>query len=132
MGPFPLRRAGIDFRAESPSADNSAGDIQEIFPDVPLQIGREFRERTGIAFLGELELDLILCVHFPYLLPPEVLSIPSKGCLNLHPAYLPWNRGWHTPSWAILEDTPGGATLHWTNIPHINFGYEVRRPPCDE
>ena len=99
--------------AESPSADNSAGDIQEIFPDVPLQIGREFREGTGVALLGELKLDLILCVHFPYLLPPAILSIPSRGCLNLDPSYLPWNRGWHTSSWAILENTPAGASLHW-------------------
>ena len=33
--------------------------------------------------------------------------------LNLHPAYLPFNRGWHTPSWAILTNTPIGGTLHF-------------------
>jgi methionyl-tRNA formyltransferase len=31
----------------------------------------------------------------------------------LHPAYLPYNKGWHTPSWAILDKTPYGATLHF-------------------
>ena len=31
----------------------------------------------------------------------------------MHPAYLPYNRGWHTPSWAIMEGTPYGATLHF-------------------
>ena len=42
-----------------------------------------------------------------------MLDIPTEGTLNLHPAYLPYNRGWHTPSWAILEGTPIGATLHF-------------------
>jgi methionyl-tRNA formyltransferase len=35
------------------------------------------------------------------------------GWLNLHPAFLPYNRGWHTPSWAILDGTSAGATLHF-------------------
>lgn len=75
--------------------------------------GREFREPRGMAALRELQLDLVVGVHFPYLVPPEVLEIPRTGVLNLHPAYLPYNRGWHTPSWAILEGTPVGATLHF-------------------
>ena len=29
--------------------------------------------------------------------------------------FLPYNRGWHTPSWAILDQTPYGATLHWVD-----------------
>jgi len=75
--------------------------------------GRQFREPAGLALLERLDLDYIVCVHFPYILPEEVLCIPRVGVLNLHPAYLPYNRGWHTPSWAILEETPAGATLHF-------------------
>jgi methionyl-tRNA formyltransferase len=52
-------------------------------------------------------------VHFPHIIPSALLNIPSIGALNLHPAYLPWNRGWHTPTWAIYDQTPYGATLHW-------------------
>lgn len=75
--------------------------------------GDKFRQPSGISRLRKLDLDYILCVHFPYIVPEEVLSLPRFGVLNLHPAYLPYNRGWHTPSWAILEDTPAGATLHF-------------------
>ena len=39
--------------------------------------------------------------------------MPKHGVINLHPAYLPYNRGWHTPTWAIWEGTPYGATLHF-------------------
>lgn len=35
--------------------------------------------------------------------------------LNLHPALLPENRGWHTPSWVILNPTRFGATLHFVS-----------------
>jgi methionyl-tRNA formyltransferase len=75
--------------------------------------GAEFRSEAGIRLLKELAPDYIICVHFPYIFPPEVLSVPKQGVLNLHPAYLPWNRGWHTPTWAIWEGTPYGATLHF-------------------
>lgn len=75
--------------------------------------GTSFREPPGIAILRELEPDYIICIHFPYIVPAEVLEIPRLGVLNLHPAFLPYNRGWHTPSWAILDQTPVGATLHF-------------------
>ena len=75
--------------------------------------GSSFRKKKSISMLQQLSLDYIICIHFPYIVPKEILSIPKHGVINLHPAYLPYNRGWHTPTWAILEDTPIGATLHY-------------------
>jgi methionyl-tRNA formyltransferase len=74
--------------------------------------GYAFREPRGMALLRELDLDVVVGIHFPYMVPEPVLRIPRLGVLNLHPAYLPWGRGWHTPSWALLQGTPIGATLH--------------------
>src|ERR1700694_4543671 len=78
-----------------------------------IMVGASFREPAGIDKLRSLNLDYILGVHFPYLVPESVLAVSGRGFLNLHPAYLPFNRGWHTPTWAILEGTPVGATLHF-------------------
>ena len=75
--------------------------------------GSSFRSPAAINALRGLNLDYIVGVHFPYVIPQEVLALPREGVLNLHPALLPYNRGWHTPSWAILEGTPMGATLHF-------------------
>lgn len=82
-------------------------------PDDRILVGTEFRTPAGLAALAAAELDYIIGVHFPYLVPPEALAIPAVGFLNLHPAHLPHNRGWHTPSWAMLDGTPAGATLHF-------------------
>jgi methionyl-tRNA formyltransferase len=76
-------------------------------------VGTEFRDSAGIDLLRSLDLDYVVGVHFPYIVPDPVLEIPRVGVLNLHPALLPYNRGWHTPSWAILDETPIGATLHF-------------------
>ncbi len=75
--------------------------------------GTTFREEDALEKLKQLKLDYIICIHFPYIIPESVLDIPRIGVVNLHPAYLPYNRGWHTPSWAILQNTPYGATCHF-------------------
>src|SRR3954470_10679494 len=92
-----------------------ARELEARLPHLAGQVfrGAEFRTPEGLEALGALELDYIVAVHFPYLFPPDALRLPRVGVLNLHPAFLPYNRGWHTASWAILEGTPAGATLHF-------------------
>jgi methionyl-tRNA formyltransferase len=75
--------------------------------------GADFQQPHALELLRCLELDYVFGVHFPLIVPSGVLAIPRRGMLNLHPAYLPYNRGWHTPSWALLDETPIGATLHF-------------------
>lgn len=87
--------------------------MAEFLPDVQVLKGKDFREPHGLGVLRELKPDYMISVHFPYIVPREVLAVPQIGTLNLHPALLPYNRGWHTPTWAIMESTPYGATLHW-------------------
>lgn len=75
-----------------------------------------FRGKQGLEpasdFLASLDLDYIIGIHHPYIIEKSLLALPRHGFLNLHPAYLPYNREWHTRSWAILDGTPAGATLH--------------------
>jgi len=90
-------------------------EMRKLVPQVPVFWGKEFYLPVNIRRLRELDIDYILSIHFPYIIPTEVLQIPRIGTLNLHPAFLPYNRGWHTPTWAILENSPYGATLHWVD-----------------
>lgn len=75
--------------------------------------GNDFKKERSVQLFKSLRLDYIIGIHFPYIISKEILEIPSIGFLNLHPAYLPFNKGWHTPSWAIYEGTKYGATLHF-------------------
>lgn len=75
--------------------------------------GKEANEKGVVDLLNSLDLDYIIGIHFPYIISEDLLSVPKVGFLNLHPAYLPYNKGWHTPSWAIIEGTSYGATLHF-------------------
>ena len=48
---------------------------------------------TFINILEEKAPDLIITVAFGRILPPELLSLPPLGCINLHASYLPFYRG---------------------------------------
>ncbi|GIW60954.1 MAG: hypothetical protein KatS3mg087_2020 [Patescibacteria group bacterium] len=101
-----------------PNHASHSKELRELCSFLPPEyvfVGSEFRSRMAIDRLKELDLDLIISIHFPYLFTKPILEIPKIGILNLHPAYLPFNRGWHTVTWAILENTPIGATLHFVD-----------------
>lgn len=101
----------------APSRASHAGELEARVPQLAGRVfrGAQFRTPATLEVLRALELDYIVAVHFPYVFPPEALRLPRVGVLNLHPALLPYNRGWHTASWAILDGTPAGATLHFMN-----------------
>lgn len=94
-----------------PEGDDASHNehFRKLLPGVPVLEGKNI----DVAAIASWKPDYIVSVHFPHIIPKNVLTIPTVGTLNLHPAYLPWNRGWHTPTWAIYERTPFGATLHW-------------------
>ncbi len=117
------------------NVDAAIGKMLRTLPHVPVLHGKVFREKEGIEKLESLDIDYFMSIHFPYIIPQSVLDVPRIGSLNLHPAYLPYNRGWHTPSWAILDQTPYGATLHWVDegmdTGDIAIQREVKVTPSD-
>lgn len=93
-------------------------------------LGTETLER-----IRALRPEMGISVYFGYILRPEVLSLPPMGCVNLHPALLPYNRGAHPNIWSIVEGTPAGVTLHRVD-PGIDTGevlaqQEVAVRPAD-
>ncbi len=70
------------------------------------------REEAAIQQLRTLRPDLVVVAAFAYLLPPEVLSIPSHGCLNVHPSLLPRYRGPSPVATALLNgDRETGVSI---------------------
>lgn len=66
-----------------------------------------------IKAIHALQPDIALSVFFGYILKPEFLNLIPEGCINIHPAYLPYNRGSYPNVWSIIEGTPAGATIHY-------------------
>ena len=70
--------------------------------------------RSSIApLLASVEPDLVVCMGFPWKIPPDALAVPRHGWLNGHPSLLPRHRGPLPIAWAIREgDEEIGITFH--------------------
>jgi methionyl-tRNA formyltransferase len=63
--------------------------------------------------LRALKPDIIVVVAFGRILPPEILDLPTHGCINLHASLLPNYRGAAPIQWAIIngEQETGVTTI---------------------
>ncbi len=75
--------------------------------------GSQVRQPQVLEAIKALQPDIALSVLFGYILRPEFLDLFPVGVVNLHPAYLPYNRGANPNIWSIVERTPAGVTLHY-------------------
>ena len=79
---------------------------------VPVFQPRTLRDGAFAAYLDELAPDLILVVAFGMILPPNVISYPRYGCLNVHASLLPRYRGAAPMQRAIMDgESETGITI---------------------
>ncbi|GAA0547327.1 formyltransferase family protein [Halorubrum ejinorense] len=69
-------------------------------------------EPDQLDIIHQIVPEFIVSVGFDHLVPPEILSLPTEDSVNLHPSYLPYNRGKSPNVWPLIEGTPAGVTLH--------------------
>lgn len=60
-------------------------------------------DRLELGFLG----------WWPEIVKGRLLALPRRGWINLHPGFLPFNRGKHPNFWCLAEGTPCGVALHY-------------------
>lgn len=72
-----------------------------------------YTERIAPEWCAAREFDLAVSYTYPYLLTGEVIESLHGNAVNLHNAYLPYNRGADPNLWSILKQTPRGVTLHY-------------------
>lgn len=85
------------------------------WPENQVLRGDHFRDAAVIEQIRQLRPDIIVCAFWAYILRPEVLAIPTQGCINFHPGYLPFCRGKNPNVWPFLEGSPAGVTIHWVD-----------------
>jgi len=80
--------------------------------DVPVLTPADLREKSFLSAMKQYNLDLGILTAYGKIIPKEVLSLPSRGVLNLHPSLLPRYRGATPIQSAILNgDRETGTTL---------------------
>ena len=69
-----------------------------------------------IKKLKKVKTDLFVSVYFNQLLKKDVLCIPPLGVINIHPAYLPKNRGMSPTFWVLAnKEKETGVSVHFIN-----------------
>jgi len=69
---------------------------------VPLHKSKKIDD-TAIAKIQELNPDIIFVFGWSQLLPNELIKIPPKGCIGMHPTLLPRGRGRAAIPWALIK-----------------------------
>ena len=70
------------------------------------------RAPETITHLRDLAPDLIVVAAYGLILPPDVLAIPPRGCVNAHASLLPRHRGAAPiPAALLAGDSETGVTL---------------------
>ena len=59
-------------------------------------------------FFGQY--DLFISLHCKQLFPDELVN--NHLCINVHPGYNPFNRGWFPQVFGIMNHLPIGVTIH--------------------
>jgi len=106
--------------------EDGAGLLQLVQP--PKADAETFASR-----LRALAPDIFVVWHYSMLLPPALLSVPTRGAVNLHGGLLPAYRGPHVLQWAIANgERETGVTLHYLDE-HFDTGPVVAeaRVPID-
>jgi methionyl-tRNA formyltransferase len=117
LAPDGLEIVGVVTRVDKPS-----GRGRQMVPSPIKQLALEVRlpvyqpgplRRSGsLALLTSLAPDLIVVAAFGQILPPEVIQLPARGCLNVHASLLPRHRGASPIAAAILTgDSETGVTI---------------------
>lgn len=73
------------------------------------------RTEAPLPALAGLETrpDFLVSYGYRHIIGPDWVAAFPRRIVNLHIAYLPWNRGAAPNLWSILEDTPKGVSLHF-------------------
>ncbi|NPA30670.1 MAG: methionyl-tRNA formyltransferase [Chloroflexi bacterium] len=103
----PDRPAGRGNRLTPPPVKKRALEL-----GLPIMQPRRLSDPQAWATLQEWNPDLIVVAAFGQILKPEVLQLPTYGCLNVHASLLPRWRGAAPIQYALLHgDAQTGVTI---------------------
>ena len=79
---------------------------------LPVFQPESIRAQESVDQLNSWKPDIIVVVAYGKMLPNDVLSLPPRGCVNVHASLLPKFRGAAPIQWAIAQgETYSGVTI---------------------
>ncbi|OUT59013.1 MAG: hypothetical protein CBB75_12335 [bacterium TMED15] len=88
----------------------------DIIPDIIRKTGDNVithTSRVTLELVKKHKIDFIVSDRSRFLIKKDVIDYLPMKIVNLHPSYLPWNRGYHPNYWSIKERTRFGVSLHF-------------------
>ncbi|RMG74376.1 MAG: methionyl-tRNA formyltransferase [Nitrospirae bacterium] len=70
---------------------------------IPVVQPNSIRDEDFLKKLKAISPEFIIVVAYGKIIPPEILELPEKGCINLHASLLPRYRGAAPIQWAIIN-----------------------------
>lgn len=95
--------------------DTVSSPIKELATSkgIPVLEPARLRDESFLKQIQDLAPEVIVVVAYGKILPKSILSLPPKGCVNLHASLLPKYRGAAPINWAIIngEKETGNCTM---------------------
>lgn len=91
-----------------------ANDVEQwaVQNNMPFTALEDVNISQGIELIKKLNPDLLVVIAFGQKISAEIISIPSKGAINVHGSLLPKYRGAAPINWAIINgETETGVTI---------------------
>ena len=92
---------GLRFAGSAPTEIASTLGVGAVVGDLDL--------RTAAACIAH-DYAAVISLHCQQIIPRELLA--AVRCVNIHPGYVPFNRGWFPHVFSIVNGKPAGATIH--------------------
>lgn len=89
-------------------------EIENLLQEEGLKVIRTC-ERPTLEVLNQHKIDFIVSDRSRYIIPANVIEAMNGKVINLHPSFLPYNRGDQPLLWATVENNPYGVTIHQVN-----------------
>ena len=84
-------------------------------PPVPTVVVGDVNSGEFVERAEGLKPELGILAWWPRILGRKLIAVPGRGWLNLHPSFLPYNRGKHPNFWCLVDGTPCGVSLHFVD-----------------
>ncbi len=110
-----------DERARNKSGRVYIDDIAQAH-NIPLLKIDSINEPLALQTIRDMGIDWLFIIGWSQIARPELLAVPTKGCIGMHPTLLPKGRGRAAIPWAILKGLDRTGVSMFRMDPGVDTG----------